>query len=212
MMAEPICICARCGHERLLSDVILDAIADEAFQQAIEAACKLPPTLADAVIRYMRLFGAIRHPAYAKLLADLVTAINAGRFVYKRQERQASPALWLAALNDTLASETLRLPLKAANGHNFLYAIAASKADKAAAAAETRHDDALRDPVRRDPAIPPPQPIPTDPPMPDPARRRLELELDIRHWRDLADRFPNDPNVQQSLASAQARLAAEFPS
>lgn len=206
-MAEPICTCARCGHERVLSDVLLDAIADDAFHAAVQAATKLPPTLADATIRYMRLFGAIRPPAYAKLLADLTASITAGKFTHKRQEYQASPALWLSALGDVLTSTTVRLPLKAANGHGFLYAIAAAKAEQSLAAAELRREAELRHPGHRD--LPPSASAPIAAPPTD-ARLR-ELQLDVRHWESLLGRRPDDSAIQQSLSAARSRLAAEFP-
>jgi hypothetical protein len=196
---EPIYTCTRCSHTRPLSDVILEAIGDEAFSSAVQAAANLPPILADQVIRYMRLFGAIRLPARAKLLTDLVEAINTGKFIHKRREYRATPALWMAAFNDTLASKTIRLPLKAANGHGFLYAIAADKADRTAAAAE----QFLEDPARTG--------IPTSPPSNIPDPRRRALEQDVAHWERLANMRPDDASLQANLTAARTRLATEFP-
>ena len=204
-MSEPICTCRRCGDERLLSDVILEAVDDMAFRQAIQAAASLPPTHADAALRYMRLFGRIRHPAYASLLGDLAEAIAAGQFVHKRQTYAASPALWLAALTDTLASTTIRLPLKAANGHGFLFAVAAAKADQAAARAEQRREDDLRHPsaVRTDAGAVPASVI-ADP-------RLQELRADLRHWEGMAAARPNDASIAAALAASRSRLDSEYP-
>lgn len=205
MSVEPIYTCIRCGHERGLSDVLLDAIDDTAFHAAVQAAAQLPPALADSVIRYMRFFGNVRHATYAKLLGDLVTAINTGRFVHKRSEYQASPALWLAALTDTLASTTIRLPLKAANGHNFLFSISADKATKAAAVAEQRHEEHLRHPNADQ------RHAPLGTPTQTPDLRRRELEADVRHWEDQARRQPGDASIVAILSAARAKLASEYP-
>lgn len=205
-MMELTYTCIRCGHERGVSDVILDVVDDAAFHAAVQAAAQLPPLLADSVIRYMRFFGNIRHATYAKVLADLVTAINTGRFVFKRQEYQASPALWLSALTDILASTTVRLPLKAANGHNFLFAIAADKATKAAAAAEQRREETLRHRSAdlTQAALASPAQTSTD-------LRRRALEADVRHWEQQCQIHPNDARIAQILSSARAKLAADFP-
>jgi hypothetical protein len=189
-----------------MSDVILDAIDDAAFCQAVQAAASLPPTHADAVIRYMRLFGNIRHPAYAKLLGDLAEAISTGQFSHKRQVYKASPALWLAALTDTVASTTIRLPLKAANGHGFLFAIAAAKADQAAARAEQLREEQLRQATterREMPAV-------SESVSADELRRR-ELEADIRHWESQLLARPGDNSIVAILASVRAKLASEHP-
>ena len=203
---EPTYTCTRCGHERGLSSVILDSIDDAAFQQAVKAAAELPAALADPVIRYMRMFGNIRHVTYAKVLGDLVAAINAGRFTHKRQEHQASAALWLAALTDTLQSTTVELPLKAANGHGYLFSIAADKADQAAARPAREREEQLRHPAaeRRD------NPQSTDPATASDLRRR-ELEADIRHWEGQLSARPGDASIASILASARAKLAEEFP-
>lgn len=203
---EPICTCRRCGDERPLSDVILDAVDDAAFRQAVQAAASLPPTHADASLRYMRLFGNIRHPAYAKLLGDLAEAIAAGQFTHKRQVYKASPALWLAALADTLASTTIRLPLKAANGHGFLFAIAAAKADQAANRAEQQREEQLRHPTADRREIP----LTTEPPSVI-DHRRLELEADVRHWEAQLAARPGDKSIAAILAAAKMKLGNEYP-
>lgn len=202
---EPTYTCTRCGHERGLSSVILDSIDDAAFQQAVKAAAELPAALADPVIRYMRMFGNIRHVTYAKVLGDLVAAINAGRFTHKRQEHQASAALWLAALTDTLQSTTVELPLKAANGHGYLFSIAVAKINRAARDAEQRREDELRHPgsVRTE-AGAAPAPAIADP-------RRNELLADLRHWESMSSARPNDTSIAAALASARARLDAGHP-
>lgn len=184
------CVCQRCGDARPLSDVILAAIDDAAFSQAIQAAAQLPPSLADSVIRYMRLYGNLRPATYAKVLTDLVNAINGGKFLYKRTEHKASPALWLAALTDTLASSTIKLPLKAANGHNYLFSIAADKAGRSTASQADQ-------PIQADSITPAPK-------QADP--ERTKLLGDIRHWEAQLKLRPNDPTIESILADLRAKL------
>ena len=114
------------------------ALGDVAAREAVAAAARLPAPLGDLVLRYIGLFRpasrALAWDRAARLLAELLEPIRAGRLHRHGREWIAPQAHWQRALETVLAardSGKLRTPL---SSHGYLYEVLTGLSDRAAAA------------------------------------------------------------------------------
>ncbi|MDG4595510.1 MAG: hypothetical protein P9F75_07420 [Candidatus Contendobacter sp.] len=121
--------CPCCGSVNSLEALLTDAAA----RQAVATALKLPAGLGERLLRYLGLFRAqgrvLGWDRVARLLEELLVAIEAGHIERHGQTWSAPLDYWRLALDQILDSRpTLVLPLK---GHGYLYEIVAGLARKA---------------------------------------------------------------------------------
>lgn len=116
--------CPACGCR---GDVEAFLVEEEAKRMAAGFA-ELEPALGKAVLRYLRLFKPakqeLRAGRAAALIADLVEMISAGTVCKDErsgQRRPAPVAVWVEALEQTLAKPPLDTPL---SNHHYLRAVA----------------------------------------------------------------------------------------
>ena len=123
------------------------AVADEAARTALARALAHGP-LGRRVVGYLGLFrtpkGALQWGRVARLLGELLDAVEAGTVRRRGRDWAVPVELWRAALEVVLARRDegrLDLPLR---DHAYLFEVVTGLADKAEAAAEREHEAALR--------------------------------------------------------------------
>lgn len=171
---------------------------------------KVPPEIADLVIRYVGLFAPAKHKMTfsrgRRVLAELVTLIHAGKIERNRREWPAPISAWSTALAYMLEHRAqLTLPIKS---HGYLLEVMVGQADKIEAQAE-----AAREKQRRESATPPPPtPVATTPresAAERMARIRREAEARDAQQATAPDHTAQPAPPRESLADRLARIAAE---
>lgn len=124
------------------------ALGDVAAREAVAAAARLPAPLGDLVLRYIGLFRpasrALAWDRAARLLAELLEPIRAGRLHRHGREWVAPQDHWQRALEAVLAARDngkLRTPL---SSHGYLYEVLTGLSDRAEAQAEQATEQARR--------------------------------------------------------------------
>lgn len=130
---EAVLICPGCG-----AFGSIEAFANHQDAAACQAILgRLPPDVAAALQRYVRLFAPAKHVMtwrrQRRVLEQLAAAIEAEKVVTRGREWPAPHPTWIRAMNSMLDSKTLQLPLKS-NG--YLISIIAGEANSAEAKAE----------------------------------------------------------------------------
>lgn len=127
-------VCTNCGARQPLAAGIADADA----RRAVAAALKAHGPLAGDLLVYLGLHAprgrSIAWAKLARLLDELVTAIDSGAVTYKRETRAAPVQVWREGIQEVLRmrdSGSLDLPL---DGHGLLTSIVLRLASKAGAA------------------------------------------------------------------------------
>jgi len=137
--------CPECGAQAHISAMFAE---DDGKRLAMVAA-GLPPELGRAVLAYLGLFKpaktALRLARAVKLaqeVADLVAAGSVCKDERSGVRRPASPAQWVAGIEQMLAQRSgLSLPLES---HGYLRAVVFGLADKADAAQERQREEDAR--------------------------------------------------------------------
>ncbi|MEW8494270.1 MAG: hypothetical protein AB2604_10730 [Candidatus Thiodiazotropha taylori] len=119
---------------------------DAVSRKALKAALALPGPLSKQIIAYIGLFRpgkrSLTWDRVEKLLSELLEPIQSGKLTRKTQTHVVTIEIWQAALVEVIGKrEKLNLPLKT---HGLLFEIAASLANKQAAAAEVKREEQLR--------------------------------------------------------------------
>lgn len=140
-------VCPECGGVRPIAEYLSEARA----RQALHAALKLDPRLADPVLEYLALFApAGRKLASNKLvrvLSELGELVASGQVEHKTVVHAAPVDYWRMGLEEMLAArERLTLPL---SNHNYLRAVVAGIATKAGGRQEQKQEEERRNPSRR---------------------------------------------------------------
>jgi hypothetical protein len=104
------------------------------------------PALGRALVGYLRLFKpaktALRVTRAAKLAGELLDLVRAGEVSRAGSTRRTAPGLWIAGIEQMLATrDRLRLPL---SGHGYLAEVVFALADRADAAIERQREEDRR--------------------------------------------------------------------
>lgn len=159
---------------------IESAFADDDGKRLAAALVALDGELARATLRYLRLFkparSALRSARAARLVQELADLVSPGTVCRDERggvRRPASPALWVAGIEQMLANRaTLSVPL---DGHNYLRAVVFGLADRTDAKAEQQQERSRRTPSR---AASGPSPMR---PIEDPLQATLKWLASQRH-------------------------------
>jgi hypothetical protein len=140
-------VCPDCGTARPIAEYLSEARA----RQALHAALKLDPRLADPVLEYLALFAPtgrkLASNKLVRVLTELGELVAAGTVEHKKMTYSAPVDYWRLGLEEMLtARERLTLPL---SNHNYLRAVVAGIATKAMGNGEQKREEALRNPARR---------------------------------------------------------------
>lgn len=137
--------CPNCGYD----GDILAFVSAEDYERAVQAALRLPPTLAPLVWRYLYLFrppkNRIQADRLVRILESLADTIGQAEVKRAGIVWTAPLALWEIALRIVLDTPPPDLPLK---NHNYLYQIVANLAARAAAKVERNAEQLARQPER----------------------------------------------------------------
>lgn len=187
--------CPACGHELSLEGLF----GDEETRQAVAGLMALATPLGNRVLAYLSLF----HPPKnrltltrkIKLVMELLPDLQAGTISHKGAVWSAPPAAWTAAIEQMLQLRDegkLQLPL---TGHGYLYAILATRADKAARVQENEREEQRRHrTVAATPSEPSAAPAPARAPQPTPAPGSSPL---VRRMKEELARTRPSPNDQE---------------
>lgn len=132
-------VCPTCGGVRPITEYLGEARE----RQALEAALRLDPRLADPLLEYLALFAPVGRKLASnklvRLLTELHQLISAGTVSRGRVEYPAPVEYWRAGLEEMVARrDRLTLPLKS---HGYLQEVVCGIANKAAAAAERKEEE-----------------------------------------------------------------------
>lgn len=126
---------------------IESALQDEAARACVAAALRLPPPMADNLLRYLGLFRpakrALAWDRVRKLLADLAEPMADAQVSRNGVARAAPYELWRIGIEKTLRARdegALTLPLK---GHGYLMQIVWESSGQIADAAQKRREEQL---------------------------------------------------------------------
>ena len=132
--------CPACGAVASLDAII----AHRGARDAVQVALQMPAPLGELLVRYVALFRPksrqLSLDRLARLLGELLPLIQAARIERRGREWPAPQEYWRSALEEiTTRGQGLTLPLKS---HGYLLEILAGYADKAAAGAEAKREQA----------------------------------------------------------------------
>lgn len=134
-------ICPECG----LSADLAAFVNQGEHNIALAAALEIPALLGSRVVRYLGLHRppsrALAGAKAARLLTELRDVIISGQIERKGVTRPAPLQVWVTALDQILERPPSKLPL---TGHGYLYEMVATAADKHAAEAERKREEAAR--------------------------------------------------------------------
>lgn len=137
-----IIVCPCCAARFSIEAALTDADA----RQAVATALKLPAPLGDLLLRYIGLFRPAKRSLSwdraAKLLNELLAAIEAGRVERNGRTWVAPIDYWRLALEEMIARrDKLTLPMQS---HGYLFDIIAGMASKSEGRAERAAEDEKR--------------------------------------------------------------------
>lgn len=128
-------VCSNCGVFGSIELFTNDRDAREVSAQL----GKLPPDVAQLVLRYLRLHAPAKRVLTWRrarnLLDELVPLVVAGVIRRKGRDWQTPPAAWISAITKMLDNPPAELPLK---GNGYLLTILMGEADKAEGIAERK--------------------------------------------------------------------------
>ncbi len=166
--------CSACGTRQPLAA----GFADDDGKRFGVAMGDLPPQLARAAVGYLALFKPpkteLRTTRATKLIAELATLVAAGTITRDDRSdlrRPASVAVWIAGIEQLLASPPSGLPLP---NHNYLRKVVYDLADGADATAERQREASMRAGQHRQGNSPP-------------VARENPLQAELAHLRSLLD-------------------------
>lgn len=135
-------VCPECGTARPVSEFLADARE----RQALEAALRLDPRLADALLDYLSLFAPpgkkLQTRKLIRLLTELQEMVGAARVEVDRVTYAAPIDYWRMGMEEMAAKRgTLMLPI---SSHGYLRKVVFGIASKAAGTAQQKVEEQTR--------------------------------------------------------------------
>ncbi len=138
-------ICPACGDSRPLAEYL----AETRSRQALGAALRIDPRIADALLDYLALWAPpgkrLQERKLARLLVEIQGLMEPRSVTRDRQTWPAPLEYWREAMETMAASPTLQRPVKS---HGYLLEVVTTMARRAAAGQEQAQIERHRQPYR----------------------------------------------------------------